>query len=84
MNYHQSALGAVFSYFSNTLIGLSTIRACGLQKKLISEFDSLQNVNMAVRQLTFSSMTVLCLWLDYVIILFSACVMFSYLFFKDG
>lgn len=74
----------VFSHLSASLTGLSTIRSCGLQNRLVNEFDGLQDTHSAVWHLTVSANTALGMWLDCVSAIFIACVTFSFVILKDG
>lgn len=76
---HVSARSPVFSHLSASLTGISTIRSCGLEQRLISEFDALQNVHSGVWQLAQAANCALGLWLDCVSASFVACVTFTFI-----
>lgn len=78
------ARSPVFSHLSASLTGISTIRSCGLQQRLIREFDGLQDVHSAVWQLATSANTALGLWLDCVSVAFVTAVTFSFISLYGG
>lgn len=74
-----AARSPVFSHLSASLTGISTIRSCGLEQRLIGEFDALQNVHSGVWQLAQAANCALGLWLDCVSAAFVACVTFTFI-----
>jgi len=82
--YYQ-ARSPAYSHLSATIAGLLTIRSNARQtKKIIGEFDSLQDVHSSVWQTTMSANAALALWLDCVNTAFVACVIFSFIAVKDS
>lgn len=77
------ARSPVFSHLTSTINGLTTIRTRNIQRKLVNEFDDLQDVHSAVWQLAISSNTTCGLWLDFVSISFVASVTYTFIALYD-
>lgn len=71
----------MFSHLTATINGLSTIRARGIQNKLVNEFDALQDVHSATWHLTTAANEACGLWMDGVSTAFLAAVAFSFIIF---
>ncbi|KAG5885794.1 hypothetical protein JTB14_031511 [Gonioctena quinquepunctata] len=68
----------VFSHVNATLNGISTIRASRVEDIVIREFDDHQDTHTSASYLTIVCSSFFGLWLDIVCVVFTACVVFSF------
>lgn len=74
----------MFTHFSATLGGLSTIRAFNAEKILIQEFDSHQDTHTACWYMFISTSSAFGLTLDTMCVMFIFCVTFTFLLIDTG
>ncbi|XP_047107183.1 ATP-binding cassette sub-family C member 4-like [Schistocerca piceifrons] len=74
----------VFSHLSDTLNGLSTIRASGIQDIVMKEFDSYQDRHTSAWFLYVTNGSALGIWLDFLSSIFVAIVTYSFLVLSGG
>ncbi|XP_058809479.1 ATP-binding cassette sub-family C member 4-like isoform X2 [Phymastichus coffea] len=73
----------VFSYVSDSLQGLTTIRALGVKKVLVAEFDDHQDLHSSAWFIFFSGSRGLGMYLDLFCAVFLTCVLFTLMIFDD-
>ncbi|XP_050101195.1 ATP-binding cassette sub-family C member 4-like [Anopheles aquasalis] len=73
----------IFTHIAATLTGLPTIRSYGVQRLLVQEFDTHQNVNTGACFMFHSGRIAFGLLLDTIFFLFFASVTLSYLLYDD-
>ncbi|KAJ8684206.1 hypothetical protein QAD02_019998, partial [Eretmocerus hayati] len=81
-----AAKSPIFSHVSATLNGLTTIRSCGgkIEDKLKREFDSYQDDHSGTWYLSVVTAAAFGMFLDLVLVLFNACVAYSFLLLNYG
>merc|ERR1712032_435777 len=77
------AKSPVFSQLSTSLHGLTTIRAFSAQPLLRAEFDRIQDLHMSGWFTFISATRWFGLWLDWIVVVYLACVVYSFLLFGD-
>ena len=73
------AKSPVFSQLSTSLHGLTTIRAFSAQPLLREEFDRIQDLHSSAWFAFLSSTRWFAVWLDWLVVVFLACVVYSFL-----
>ncbi|KRT80298.1 ABC transporter ATP-binding protein, partial [Oryctes borbonicus] len=73
-----TAKSPVFSTLNSTLSGITTIRATNRQGILVKQFDRHQNVHTSGWYMIISYMTAFGLWVDTILGLFFACIVYSF------
>ena len=82
--YYFVARSPVFSNLSETLQGMQTIRAMGIQHEFVKEFDSCQDVHTAAWFLLISLQRWLAIRLDLICAAFVTTVAFGCVFAADS
>ena len=77
------AKSPVFSQLSTSLHGLTTIRAFSAQPLLRAEFDRIQDLHTSGWFTFISATRWFGLWLDWIVVVYLACVVYSFLLFGD-
>merc|ERR1719357_1721102 len=77
------AKSPVFSQLSTSLHGLTTIRAFSAQPLLRAEFDRIQDLHTSGWFTFISATRWFGLWLDWIVVVYLACVVYSFLVFGD-
>lgn len=73
----------IFAHVNGTLQGITTIRSCGAEDKLIAEFSQHQNKNMAAYFIFINIKRAFSLWLDVVCVIYIGIVTFSFVEMTD-
>lgn len=73
----------IFAHVNGTLQGITTIRSCGAEDKLIAEFSQHQNKNMAAYFIFINIKRAFSLWLDVVCVIYIGIVTFSFVEMSD-
>ncbi|XP_072936017.1 ATP-binding cassette subfamily C member 4-like [Epargyreus clarus] len=74
----------VFSHVAASMAGLGTVRACGAQPMLRTQFDDKQDVHTAAWYLTLISNTTFSIWLSLISAIYVIVVAYTFLFLDDG
>ena len=74
----------VFSQLSTSLQGLTTIRAFSAQKLLQTEFDRQQDIHSSAWFAFISATRWFGLWLDWIVVVYLALVVYSFLVLGGG
>ena len=69
----------IFSQLSSSLNGLSTIRCCGTQNKLISEFDSLQDTHTSAWYCFIATSRTLGVYCDWIVFFYLSLCTFPFI-----
>jgi ABC-type transport system involved in cytochrome bd biosynthesis fused ATPase/permease subunit len=78
------AKSPVLAHFVTSVQGLITIRAFNSQKSSVQEFENLQDVHSSSLFLMKAVFLTFSFWLDIMIGVYSAIVIFSFLLFETG
>ncbi|XP_023331666.1 multidrug resistance-associated protein 4 [Eurytemora carolleeae] len=73
------ARSPVFSHLSTSLNGLTSIRAFNAEEMLRTEFDRLQDIHTSAWFAFISGTRWFGVWLDWIVVIYLACVVFSFL-----
>ena len=69
----------IFSQLSSSINGLSTIRCCGTQRKLINEFDSLQDTHTSAWYCFIATSRCLGVYCDWIVFFFLSLCTFPFI-----
>ena len=74
----------IFSQLASSLQGLATIRSASAEQFLTAEFDRLQDVHTSAWFAFISATRWFGVWLDWIVVVYLACVVFSCLVLGGG